>query len=146
MPQYEYACEECEVEFSELLLNKADSEKYLSSHPCPVCSNPAARKMSSFSFGFKGSVRGLSGVHGNSGVHDLDYPSLDKAVARSSEAKWGNFRKQQLKTDKVRQETGSHALTEDSSGNLKPTDSRILDLRAKAINSISKASPISKNK
>lgn len=139
MPQYEYSCESCEVEFTEMLMTKEESERYLKSHPCPICGNDASRLMSSFAFGFKGSVRGQSGVHGNSGVHDLDYPTLDKAVGRSSEVRWKNIKKRQEYVNQVRKETGSFALTEDSSGNLRPTDSKTLEMRAKAIDAFSKS-------
>ena len=133
MPNYEYRCEDCEVEFEELLLQKDDIERYKNEHPCPSCGEMAYKILSSFSFGFKQEVRGLSGVHGNSGVHDFDYPSLDKAVARSSEKRWDFNRKRQSKLNKVRQESGVHAVTYDSSGNVTPTETSHLDNRQKAM-------------
>lgn len=80
----------------------------------------------------------MSGVHGNSGVHDLDYPSLDKAVARSSEKRWGVYSDRQSERDKVRKETGATALSSDSSGNPVPADPAIMGLRKKALETFGK--------
>ena len=141
MPTYEYVCEKCEVEFEELLLNKDDISKYFNEHPCPSCGEPARRVVSQFSFNFKGDVRGLSGVHGNSGVHDLDYPTLDKAVARSSEKRWAVHRERQESINKIRQETGTHAVSMgsiDGSGGIGPADKGSLSLREKALPTLKK--------
>ena len=120
-------------------MSRDDVATFSEAYPCPTCGNQAPKSVSSFSFGFKGEVKGLSGVHGNSGVHDLDYPTLDKAVARSSEKRWEYNRERQEKINKVRREVGSHAVTSDADGNAKPTDSKTLDLRGKAINTMKKA-------
>ncbi len=89
MPAYEYECKTCTVLFEELHITRSATTQYAESFPCPKCGEPAPRAYATpSSFKFAGGVRGLSGVHGNSGVHDLDYPNLDKAVARSSEARW----------------------------------------------------------
>lgn len=133
MPNYEYRCDECSVEFEELLLNKEDIELYSDSYPCPVCSKPAPKQMSSFAFSFKGGVRGTSGVHGNSGVHDLDYPVLDKAVARSAEKRWDIHNKRQEAINKFRKESGSHAVAMTPSGDPLPVDKSVLDIRQKAM-------------
>lgn len=79
----------------------------------------------------------FKGTPGNSGSHDLDYPTLDKAVGRSSEKKWGIYNKRKEMRDKVRKETGSPALT--TSGNkVAPTSVDKLNLRQKAINTFNK--------
>ena len=139
MPTYEYFCEECSVEFEEMFFNKTDSEKYQKSHPCPVCKNTVPRKISNFAFSFKGAVTGSSGINGNSGVHDWDYPTLDKAVARSSEKRWSDHRERQAAIDKVRKETNSHAVTMDNSGNIVPTEKSKLDVRTQAMPMAKKA-------
>jgi putative FmdB family regulatory protein len=138
MPIFEYICEECPVEFEELLLNKDDVDKYQDAHPCPSCGKPAPKAVSAFSFGFKGGVRGLSGVHGNSGVHDLDYPTLDKAVARSSEKRWKHHNERQAEINRVRKEAGAYAVTTDTAGNVRPTDNKTLEVRSKAIDTMKK--------
>ena len=139
MPSYEYACSDCGVEFEELLLNKEEISKYSESHPCPSCGQDSPKIVSSFAFNFKGAVRGTSGVHGNSGVHDWDYPTLDKAVARSSEAKWAQHRVKQEEANKVRVSTGSMELTRDSKGNVAPIDPAKLELRRKLVPMANKA-------
>jgi putative FmdB family regulatory protein len=117
MPIFEYVCSDCEVQFEQLHVLRDDIEAYKDSHPCPSCSNPASRnRVSAFGFKFAGEVRGTSGVHGNSGVHDLDYPKLDKAVGRSSEKKWEKARELQGKISKVRKESGSQAVSIGSDG------------------------------
>lgn len=140
MPTFEYRCEDCPVEFEELLILREDVQKYSEEHPCPLCKKMVPRmKVTSFAFSFKGGVRGTSGVHGNSGVHDLDYPTLDKAVARSSEARWGTYRTDQSERDKVRKETGSAALTVGEDGKPKAADPATLQIRQKAIATFQKA-------
>ena len=140
MPTFEYRCDDCPVEFEELLYLREDVQKYTDEHPCPLCKKMSPRmKVTSFAFSFKGGVKGTSGVHGNSGVHDLDYPTLDKAVARSSEARWGTYRADQSERDKVRKETGSAALTVGEDGKPKAADPTTLDIRQKAISTFQKA-------
>lgn len=124
MPTYEYHCASCNIAFEELLLKQDEIKQYFEHHPCPNCKQDAPRHhVSSFGFAFKGGVRGSSGVHGNSGVHDLDYPTLDKAVARSSEKRWNIQNERTAAIEKVRQESGSRAVTYDESGKFKPLDS-----------------------
>lgn len=112
MPIFEYFCDDCEIEFEELLLKKAEVEEFVDHYPCPQCHGRAERvKVAEFAFKFAGGVRGESGVHGNSGVHDLDYPSLDKTVGRSSEAKWNNINKRQAARSKARKELGTNSIS-----------------------------------
>lgn len=134
MPIFGYNCLACSVEFEELLVMSEDVKQYRDQHPCPSCGEMAPRiGVSQFSFAFKGAVKGTSGIHGNSGVHDWDYPTLDKAVARSSEAKWSANRERQAMINKVRKENNTHAVSMDNNGNLRPTDSSVLEVRQKAI-------------
>lgn len=140
MPRYEYFCDDCEVEFEELLLSKADAEEYFDHHPCPNCKGRAERiRVSPFSFKFSGSVNqgAGSGVHGNSGVHDLDYPVLDKAVGRSAEVKWRLYNHRKEVRDKVRREAGTNAISQ-SGDVIAGADSATLETREKALNLFNK--------
>jgi len=113
MPNYIYKCNACEVEFEELLINLDDIKKYSEHHPCPECRRRSKRvKVNPVSFSFKapgGQTQG-SGVHGQSGVHDLDYPNVDKAVGRSSSKKWEYYNERKSVRDKARRELGTNAV------------------------------------
>ena len=114
MPIFEFFCESCNAEFEETLINSEEIKKYKDAHPCPGCRKLAPRAgVSITNFSFKGGVRGESGVHGQSGVHDLDYPTLDKAIARSSEKRWTRINSEQAERDKIRRETGSIAISKE---------------------------------
>jgi putative FmdB family regulatory protein len=130
MPRYEYVCDECEVTFDELLILQAEIAQYKDSHPCPSCKKMSRRNyVTEFGFAFKGGVRGTSGVHGNSGVHDLDYPTLDKAVARSSDAKWKENIAKQEAIQKARKESPSGVVSHTTSGEFKPASSEVVKKR-----------------
>lgn len=135
MPRYEYKCLSCNVEFEELLILKEDVDKYSKFHPCPNCNQRADRIVSSFAFNFKapsGQTQG-SGVHGNSGVHDLDYPTLDKAVGRSAAQKWSDYDSSQAERNKIRKESGSHALSMGADGSVSPMSKETAAVREKAM-------------
>ena len=71
-------------------------------------------KVSAVNFSFKapaGQTSG-SGVHGQSGVHDLDYPAVDKAVGRSAAKKWQYYGERKSARDKVRKDLGTNAITQ----------------------------------
>ncbi len=142
MPTFEFRCEKCPCAFEELLLTKAETERHADSHPCPVCGKASARqRVTQFSFGFKappGRTQG-TGVHGNSGVHDLDYPTLDKAVGRSAEKKWGDVRDRKKERDKIRKDSGSAALAIGKDGSVAPLDSKTAAMREKAVSAFSKS-------
>jgi len=117
MPTFEYHCRPCQLSFDELHVLQDDVKKFADSYPCPSCKQDAERnRVSSFGFKFSGDVRGTSGVHGNSGVHDLDYPSLDKAVGRSSAKKWEKARETQKEMAAARVSSETGAVAQDSSG------------------------------
>jgi len=61
---------------------------------------------SAFGFGF--AAGGTAPA--NSGVHDQDYPSADKVVGRSAEARWATYRERDKVKKQVRQVGGSAAL------------------------------------
>ena len=136
MPVYEYRCEPCGSEFEELLTQLDDVKKYAQWHPCPSCGGRAERLgISVTNFKFAGGVRGESGVHGNSGVHDLDYPSLDKAVGRSSEKKWQRINAQRAEREKIRRESGTNALSK-IDGKVAPANPEVLKVREAAISKL----------
>lgn len=139
MPIFEYSCSNCSAEFEELLTLPEEVKKYRNKHPCPSCGKTANRmKVSDFSFNFKGGVRGTSGVNGQSGSHDLDYPNLDKAVGRSAEAKHAVYAKRLEARNRIRKETGSIAVSQQ--GDLcVPADPRAIQNRAKALKLFDKA-------
>lgn len=138
MPVFEYACQACEVEFEEVLTLQDDIKQYTTWHPCPSCGGQAPRLgISLTNFNFKGGVRGESGVHGQSGSHDLDYPTLDKAVGRSAEKKWDRIRNEKAVREKIRKETGSAALSVES-GSLAPANPENLKVRQMALRTFKK--------
>lgn len=141
MPTFEYFCDECEVEFEELLLKKDDVDQYFDHHPCPNCQGRAERvRVSSFAFKFAGSVNqgAGTGVHGNSGVHDLDYPVVDKAVGRSAEVKWDAYNKRKEARDKARREFGTNAVSQDGDRIAPLAEGAVRD-RGKAMTLLEKA-------
>lgn len=116
MPSYEYECRVCSVVFDELHLSRSSAERHKDAFPCPKCGKDADRAfVTPSSFKFMGGVQGTSGVNGNSGVHDLDYPSLDKAVARSSEARWKFHGERQaaMRESESKSEVGLSTMTPD---------------------------------
>lgn len=79
----------------------------------------------------KGKTQG-SGVHGQTGVHDLDYPSLDKAIGRSSATKWQNYHERKKKRDKARREFGTNAIATHGDVVI-PLDKNQLEIRSKGM-------------
>jgi putative FmdB family regulatory protein len=139
VPTFEYFCKTCDSLFEDLLLSKADVEKYAKSHPCPTCGKKANRIPSATNFVFKGVAEGDPTRKGNSGVHDLDYPSLDKAIGRSANRKWKEYGARKAERDKVRREAGTNSLSVDSNGKVRPADPRVLENRQKAMSLLKKA-------
>jgi hypothetical protein len=142
MPVYEYVCEKCEILFESLLILRSDVERFKDYHPCVSCKESSKRVgLSVTNFSFKappGRTQG-NGVHGQTGVHDLDYPNIDKAVGRSSNKKWSVFDEVKRERDKVRKEGGSNAITHDSSGRPIVADKATIEIREKALNLFDKA-------
>lgn len=131
VPTFEYFCDECDALFEELLIQPDEVRQFSKEHPCPSCGEMAGRleiSVTNFSFrGPSGPVQG-SGVHGQSGSHDLDYPTLDKAVGRSSEKKWAEFGKRKAVRDKVRREAGTNAIST-AGGSPAPADPSVMKVR-----------------
>jgi hypothetical protein len=78
-----------------------------------------------------------SGVHGQSGSHSLDYPSLDLAVGRSSEAKWNVANIQKEQRDKIRAANKTNAIST-AGGVDVPVDSSTLKARETGLKTISR--------
>jgi putative FmdB family regulatory protein len=146
MPTFEYRCLNCKVGFEELLISPDDVKQYKDSHPCPKCAELALRTASITNFAFKapaGQTQG-SGVHGQSGVHDLDYPALDKAVGRSSEHKWDVYNKRKAKRDQARKEAGTNFVATTADGKTVPVDPKKLEIREKALTTFRQVKEASK--
>lgn len=131
MPIYEYVCDSCQSMFEEIFISREEAEKYQHGHPCCQCDSMAKRVLSSINFQFKGTP-------GSSGSHDLDYPTLDKAVGRSSAQKWKVINEEKEKRDKVRREAGQHAVTQ-IGDSITPTSSDKLKVREHAIRAFNAA-------
>jgi putative FmdB family regulatory protein len=101
MPQYTFECPVCDVRFTRVL----KMENHLS-HECPSCKEPAPRVLEGFGFQF--AQAGTAPA--NSGVHDHDYPTADKAVGRSADARWSVFAEREKVKAAARQQGGTHAL------------------------------------
>lgn len=141
MPVLEYTCQKCEILFEEVLLQTGDIKKYEEWYPCPQCGGRAEReKVSLTNFNFKaprGQTQG-SGVHGQSGVHDLDYPRLDKAIGRSANVKWSQYNDRKAARDKVRKESGNNQVSVTPDGKVLPSDVGTKVIREKAMGTFSK--------
>lgn len=85
-------------------MTQSAAAEYNENYECPQCGDAADRIPSAASFTFKG------GTPGNSGVHDMDYPSADKAVGRSASKKWEIIHKKQEDRAKIRKEAGTNSL------------------------------------
>lgn len=130
MPTYEFICEVCEILFEEVFIDPEEAKKYQHAHPCQQCDGIARRVMSATNFQFKGTP-------GNSGSHDLDYPTLDKAVGRSAAKKWSELREGKKARDEVRRQSGQHAVTQ-IGDKIVPTSSDKLKIREHAIGAFNK--------
>lgn len=77
-----------------------------SAYTCPQCGAKAPLVVSNFGFAFAPSA----GPTANSGVHDQDYPTADKAVGRSAESRWQMIREREAVKKEAREKGGTHAL------------------------------------
>lgn len=140
MPSYEYFCQACDATFDDLLISTEEIKLYSKEHPCPSCGAICPKIPSVTNFTFKGPA-GSDPTSGrsSSGSHDLDYPSLDKAVGRSANRKWKSFSEKKKARDQVRRETGSIAITESKDGTMTPTNQNILSARETGLKTFKKA-------
>jgi putative FmdB family regulatory protein len=139
LPNYEYGCKECNIIFEELLMSREEVAKYAKEHPCPECRRPAPRVISRANFQFKVVAEGDPTRRGNSGVHDLDYPVLDKAVGRSANRKWKEYNARKEARDRARRELGTNAVSQGPDGRVSATDGKTLDARTMGIRTWQKA-------
>lgn len=102
MPHYVFECPVCNVRFERTLKMGEHT-----THPCPSCQDAAPQVIDTeFGFAF---AQG-AGAPANSGVHDHDYPTADKAVGRSAEERWGLIQRRETVKNEARKEGGTHAL------------------------------------
>lgn len=102
MPKYEFECAYCNLRF-ERSLKMGDH----TTHECPKCQSDAPRVWDGFAFGFQDTPGAATA---NTGVHDKDYPTADKAVGRSSEARWGEYNERDKVKKIVRQRGATGSL------------------------------------
>jgi putative FmdB family regulatory protein len=102
MPKYEFECAYCNLRF-ERVLKMGDH----ATHECPKCECDAPRVWDGFAFGFQETPGAATA---NTGVHDKDYPTADKAVGRSAEARWGEYDARNKVKKAVREQGGTPSL------------------------------------
>ena len=103
MPQYTFECPTCNVKFTRTLKMANHT-----SHECPSCKEAAPRVLDGEGFAFQFQQGG--GATANSGVHDHDYPSADKAVGRSAAERWAMMRARDEVKAQARALGETHAL------------------------------------
>jgi putative FmdB family regulatory protein len=101
MPKYSFECPVCNLRFERNL--KVGEHP---THDCPECHDPAPLVISDFGFAFSEG----KGAPANSGVHDQDYPTADKAVGRSAERRWNHIKARDKVKEEVRKQGQSPAL------------------------------------
>lgn len=101
MPKYTFECHDCVVQFERTLKIGTHT-----THSCPSCSEPAPLVMSGFGFEF---AQGGTAA-ANSGVHDHDYPTADKAVGRSATSRWEHIRAREKVKKEARDKGQTPAL------------------------------------
>ncbi len=101
MPSYTFECQTCDLRFTRTL----KMENHLA-FECPGCSDQAPRVIEGFAFQFEQG----KGAPGNSGVHDHDYPTADKAVGRSATERWALIHEREKVKAEARKQGGTHAL------------------------------------
>lgn len=102
MPQYTFECQTCDLRFTRTL--KMENH---TTHACPNCQDAAPRVLEGFAFQFDQTP---GAAPGNSGVHDLDYPTADKAVGRSADERWALLSERDKVKAEARKQGGTHAL------------------------------------
>ena len=102
MPKFEFECPYCNLHF-ERTLKQGEHP----THDCPKCGSDAPRIWDGFAFGFADKP---GAVPGNTGVHDKDYPTADKAVGRSAESRWEQYHERDKVKKAVRKEGKTPAI------------------------------------
>lgn len=103
MPKYIFECQ-CGLRFDRTLKMGLHP-----THGCPSCREEAPRIFSGVDFGFAFAAN-ANAVSPNTGVHDLDHPSADKAVGRSADNRWQTYHNRASIKDKVRKVAGVQQL------------------------------------
>lgn len=104
MPLYVFECQGCELRF-ERTLKMGDH----TTHSCPQCKDEAPRILDGASFGF-GFTAPATSAPANTGVHMDDYPTADRAVGKSAEARWGVITEREKVKGEARKQGETHAL------------------------------------
>lgn len=104
MPKYTFECS-CGLRFDRTLKMGLHP-----THICPSCKEDAPRFMDGVGFGFAFSGSSSESAS-NTGVHDIDYPTADKAVGRSAESRWKTYHDRSKIKDKVRDVSGTRQLS-----------------------------------
>ncbi len=120
-------------------MSRDEVKKYAKKHPCPKCRKSAPRVISRINFQFKGVAEGDPSRAGNSGVHDLDYPVLDKAIGRSAHRKWKQYGVRKAARDEARRELGTNAVSVGPDGQIRAVDPKIMKAREAGIKTWKKA-------
>jgi putative FmdB family regulatory protein len=102
VPKYVFECQACNLRF-ERILKMGDHAL----HPCPECKDDAPGVITNIS-GFAFAPGGTATA--NSGVHDQDYPTADKAVGRSAEVRWEMMGRRNEVKEEARKQGQTHAL------------------------------------
>jgi putative FmdB family regulatory protein len=101
MPVFRYECSKCGLQFDRLT-SKVGGEPEV---PCLNCNEASKKLISKVSFNYN-STR----PQGDTGVHDVDYPVVDKAVGRSAETRWLRFKERRNVEDTARKTYGTEYL------------------------------------
>jgi len=105
MPKYVFECPECVVRFERVL--KMDAH---SSYECPSCHDPAPRVLDGVALGTFSFAKPDGAAPANTGVHDNDYPTADKAVGRSATDRWAQYDEREKVKNEARKQGQTHAL------------------------------------
>lgn len=140
MPKYQFECADCNVRFERTL--KIGSH---TTHSCPSCKDPAPLVISDFGFNFA-EVAGSS--HANTGVHDHDYPTADKAVGRSASRRWEHIKAREKIKAEARKQGDTPALirhTGDGYIDYEPMSDQGREARRKLVREAEKATQSTKS-
>ena len=101
MPVFRYECKKCGVTFNKLVASATNSQ----ATGCTACGAIANKIVTASNFAFHSDR-----PQGETGVHDIDYPVIDKAVGRSAETRWTDFKDRRDFEDGARKQYGTEYL------------------------------------
>ena len=101
MPAYMFFCQVCKIRFEKLVGSQ------VATVICSECKSPCHRTLEGqgFSHAFEEPANPT-----NSGVHSYQSPSADMAVGRDAHKKWADYENKKKLKEKIRTESGTHAL------------------------------------